>query len=73
MDDSQREEVEAMINQAFSNVSAKLDKLLASHSSAPPASAPSEDVIQSTAPEPVPPSSASSGESMIRPPNVVPQ
>ena len=73
MDDSQREEVEAMINQAFSNVSAKLDKLLASQPSAPPVPAPSEDVIRQSAPEPVPPSSAISGESMIRPPNVVPQ
>ena len=74
MDDSQRDEVDAMINQAFGNVNAKLDRLLASQSSAPSVPAPSsEDVNRPSAPKPVPPSSAISSESMIRPPNVVPQ
>ena len=73
MDNSQREKGEAMINQAFGNMKAKLNRLLASQSSAPPVPDPSKDVNQPSAPKLVPPSSIISGESMIRSSNMVPQ
>ena len=61
-----------MINQAFGNVNAKLGRLLASQSSAHTVTDSSEDATRPSALEPFPLPSSTSGESIIRPPNVAP-